>query len=447
MGLTMPDAQGSADYSHSLAGLVALTCCLGHVFFLRSNDAEVRDSARHTAGQGCSSTLASLDDDLARLSHSLGKLEAAKSVNIEEIIEQFKTAAQSCQNVRGWVLSEMPEASWRNREELDARLKEIQKRAEARALALATELERGSIVHRRAVRVSQLKQLRDQAIKELRSQARSEKAPQTLPGPEADQWIEWACSLKEPEDSVFLRALRSGFPHVDDLVAHLEPGMWKGSGSPISEMSPEPEGHAGKTRQERSQLGTNESHQTPASSEAVANRSKAASEGCDNPRTAQSFLEPCVSVLGADKKAGKFCIYRKSEKAVAVDPKNVDHEMFAHFGEQPDGMGYYFHWDEVIASRIARGEELDTIRAYFVKRLEQYATAANQKEKECLCNYQRLIEITDWLDQNFTLKATKASVRTLSNTCTPPSGTLKPLAEIVPIRTRQDATERPNLTA
>jgi len=455
IGLTMPDEQRSVDYSHCLAGLVAFTCCLSHVFFLRSNDAKVRDSARHTAGQGCSSAQPCLDDDLALLSDNLGKLKAAKSVNIEEIIEQFKTAVESAQSVRGWVLSEMPEASWRNREELDACFKEIQKRADAKALGqlrtrlltLATELERGSIVHRRAVRVSRLNQLRDQAIKELRSQARSDGVPQTLPGPQADQWIEWACGLNEPEHTVFLRTLGNGFPHLDDLVAHLEPGMWRSAGSPISETSPEPERPAHKTPDERSRVETSDSQPTPVSSEPIPIQSKTASEGPDNRQAPRSFIEQSVSVLGANKKAGKFCIYRKSEKAVALDPKTIDHEMFAHFGEQPDGMGYYFHWDEVIASRIAKGEELDMIRAYFVKRLDQYATAATQKEKECLRNYQTLIKITDWLDQNFTLKPVTASDRTLCNTCTPPSRTLKHLAEIVPIRTRQNATERPHVTA
>jgi hypothetical protein len=451
----MPDDQPSAEHSSCLTGLVAFTCRLGHVFFLRSNDVDVQASARHTAVQTCSSALSSLDDKLVRLSESLEKVEAAKPVNIEELIEQFKTAVQFAQNVRGRVRSEMPEASWQDREELDALVKEIQKHAEGRALgqvrarllALATELERGSIVHRRAVRVSHLNQLRDRAIKELRSQARSEGAPQTLPGPQADQWIEWACGLNEPEDTVFLRTLGNGFPHLDDLVANLEPGMWRSAGSPISEASPEPERTSHKTRDERSRVETSDSQPTPVSSEPIPIKSKTASEGPDNRHAPRSFIEQPVSVHGANKRTSKFYIYRKSEKAVALDPKTVDHEMLAHFGEQPDGMGYYFHWDEVIASRIAKGEELDMIRAYFVKRLDQCARAASQKEKQCRHNYQRLIEITNWLDQNFTLEAITANVSTPSNTSRPAARQLKQVAEIVPIRTPQDATERPHVTA
>jgi hypothetical protein len=179
-------------------------------------------------------TISSLNDSLAVLYDSVAKLKAAKSVDIAEVIEQLKTAAESSRNLHSLVLSEVPDASWQSREELDALLEEIAKRIEARAteqrrsrlLALATELERGTIVHRRAVRLNQLNQLRDQAVRELRSLAGVEGAPQTLPGPDADEWIEWACDLQEPEDAAYLQLLRNGFPHLDEFVANLEPNMW-----------------------------------------------------------------------------------------------------------------------------------------------------------------------------------------------------------------------------
>ena len=179
--------------------------------------------------------LASLDDSLTLPCESLGKLNAGLAIDIAEVIEQLNLAAESARMVRELVVSELPEASWQNRGELDALIEEIRKTVEARnleqrrsrLLALATELERGSIVHRRALRVNELNQLRDQAIDELRSQARPEGTPQTLPGPEADQWVEWACGLKEPEDSESLQTLRNGFAHLDDFIANLEPDMWR----------------------------------------------------------------------------------------------------------------------------------------------------------------------------------------------------------------------------
>jgi DNA repair exonuclease SbcCD ATPase subunit len=170
----------------------------------------------------------SLDDSLALLSESMGKLKAARSVDVAEVTEQLAMAAESARNLRSLILSVLPEACWQSREELDALLAEIQKisGARSRILALATELERGSIVHRRAVRVNHMHQLREQAINELRSQAGSKGAPQTLPGPEAEQWIEWACGLKEPEDADSLQTLHERFAHLDNFVANLEPGMW-----------------------------------------------------------------------------------------------------------------------------------------------------------------------------------------------------------------------------
>jgi TonB family protein len=178
--------------------------------------------------------LASLDDSLAIPCESLGKLNAGISIDVEEVIQQLNQAAESARKVRELVLSELPEATWQSRGELDALIEEIRKTIEARTLeerracllALAAELERGTIVHRRALRVSELNQLRDHAIDELRSQAGEGGTAAPLPGPEAGQWVNWACALKEPEDSEALQTLRQGFAHLDDFIASLEPDMW-----------------------------------------------------------------------------------------------------------------------------------------------------------------------------------------------------------------------------
>ena len=179
------------------------------------------------------STINSLNDALTALHGSLGKIKAAKAVDISEVMEQLKNAAESSRNLRALVLAELPEASWQNREELDAIVEEISRRIEARNLeqrrfllnGLATYLERGNIVHRRTVRQNQLQQMRDEAVKELRKQA-ALPSPPALPGPESDEWIDWACQLKEPEDVESLQNLRNGFPHLDEFIANLEPDMW-----------------------------------------------------------------------------------------------------------------------------------------------------------------------------------------------------------------------------
>ncbi len=253
------------------------------------------------------SALASLDDSLALLCESLGKLEAAQSINIAEAIEQFKMASESARNLRGLVLSELPKASWHNRKELDALLEEIQKRIEARnveqlrsrLLALATELERGSIIHRRAQRVTQLNMLREQAIEELRSQARLEGAARTLPGPEAYEWIEWAFGLKEPEDAESLQTLRNGFAHLDDFVAHLEPDMWRAAESLTLENLPQPERSADNAPQEQSPLETNGFEEPSVFSRPIPIKLKAAksSGGRDEPRISHSLDEPSLSAF------------------------------------------------------------------------------------------------------------------------------------------------------
>jgi len=118
----------------------------------------------------------------------------------------------------------------------------------SRLLALANELECGSIGHHRAVRVRALNQLRDQAIEDLRSKA-SEEVPQTLPGPETNQWIQWACSLRDPEDAEDIQTLRNGFARLDDFTARLEPNMWKPAESPGLEVSAEEDGSADQREQ------------------------------------------------------------------------------------------------------------------------------------------------------------------------------------------------------
>ena len=53
-------------------------------------------------------TRESLDDSLALLSETLGKLKAAKAVDIADVIQQFEMAAESARNLRSLVLSELP---------------------------------------------------------------------------------------------------------------------------------------------------------------------------------------------------------------------------------------------------------------------------------------------------------------------------------------------------
>ena len=170
----------------------------------------------------------SLADSLSLFAASLKRLRAAQPVDLAEVTKQLQAAHEACQNLRSQVSSTLPGATWQTREEYEELLVRIEGvlAARSRLMALAEELERGRIVHRRAIRVDQVNQLREQAITELKYHAELGTEPPVLPGPDADLWIEWACSLKEPEDSAALEALHKGFARLDNLVADLEPGMW-----------------------------------------------------------------------------------------------------------------------------------------------------------------------------------------------------------------------------
>lgn len=184
------------------------------------------------------SALTSLDESLKDLDSNVLLLQAARPFDYEHMLGRLKQAAESSHQLRSLLISEMPQARWRDRSELDALLViRAALRRRAYLLALANELEYGTISHRRAARVTQLNQLRDKAIDELRKLASADD-PLSLPGPDAMRWIAWASSLKEPEDTAALQALRAGFPRLDEFVAALEPGMW------VVPLAPAPEDQA-----------------------------------------------------------------------------------------------------------------------------------------------------------------------------------------------------------
>ncbi len=82
----------------------------------------------------CPSALAYLDDSLAVAYESLRKLEVAESIDVAEIIRQVEAAAASAHRVRTLVSSELPYASWDNREELDALIGDNQEKCISKGL-------------------------------------------------------------------------------------------------------------------------------------------------------------------------------------------------------------------------------------------------------------------------------------------------------------------------
>jgi protein TonB len=173
--------------------------------------------------------LASLDQSLSPVDEILAKLHAAQPIDVAEVSKSLRTADEHARKLRDMLQADAPNAEWTDHAQLAALVAELDvAHQRSRLRSLADELQRGNIAHRRAARVQQLSELRDHAVNELRSLADQTGAPPTLPGPEAAGWVEWACSLKEPEDAVALQSLREGFLYLDEFVASLEPGMWGG---------------------------------------------------------------------------------------------------------------------------------------------------------------------------------------------------------------------------
>jgi hypothetical protein len=50
--------------------------------------------------------------------------------------------------------------------------------------------------------------------------------PPELPGPVAENWLEWACSLEDDTNEIELHKLKNGFPRLDDFVRQLEIDWW-----------------------------------------------------------------------------------------------------------------------------------------------------------------------------------------------------------------------------
>jgi hypothetical protein len=76
------------------------------------------------------STVASLDDALDRLNENLARLEAAKHADMTAMLNHIQMAAESARMLRELVSSQLPDAAWQNRAELNA--------------LIAQEMQRGS---------------------------------------------------------------------------------------------------------------------------------------------------------------------------------------------------------------------------------------------------------------------------------------------------------------
>ncbi len=132
--------------------------------------------------------------------------------------------ARTCRDA---ILSEDGGASWTTKNELSALVRRLDDVAARRRryLDLAQVLAGGTITHRRERTRLERLALRDRAVAEL-METSEQPAPPELPGPAAESWLEWACSLEDDTNEIELHKLKNGFPRLDDFVRQLEIDWW-----------------------------------------------------------------------------------------------------------------------------------------------------------------------------------------------------------------------------
>lgn|GEM_PF-2192426 len=172
-------------------------------------------------------TLRSLSDR-ARVCHEkIDLLEAGQGFNRAEVLSEVGKLLDACQNLRDAILSEDNRASWTTKGELSILVSRLDDAAAKRRryLDLAQVLATGSVSHRRERTRLERLTLRDKAVAEL-MEISEQSAPPELPGPPAQNWLEWACSLEDDANEPELHRLKNSFPRLDDFVRQLEIDWW-----------------------------------------------------------------------------------------------------------------------------------------------------------------------------------------------------------------------------
>lgn len=179
------------------------------------------------------SILANLDGSIQAAEIQIERLHAALLVDESQLAQVLTDACNQSDLLRERVESERPDANWNNRSGLENLLADLERAARQRQieqrrnrlLELANELYAGSIRHRFAARTSALDALRQEAVRELQSQA-AQPEPKELPGPDASEWLVWAFNLEDEADAETLASLRSDFPALEHFTGEMEEDYW-----------------------------------------------------------------------------------------------------------------------------------------------------------------------------------------------------------------------------
>jgi len=172
-------------------------------------------------------TMQSLATQASEWRERIDQLEAGQVVDRGAALASLMRLLDLSQNLRDAVLSEDSSAIWRSKDELHGLVARLDDAAVKRQkiLDLAARLTAGTVTHRRERTREERLAERDAAVRELMEKSAQSHAPE-LPGPMADKWLEWACSLDDTTAGEVLASLNREFPRLDDFVRQLEIEMW-----------------------------------------------------------------------------------------------------------------------------------------------------------------------------------------------------------------------------
>ena len=180
------------------------------------------------------SELAKLDDSLLAIQSQVDWMRAGFEFEDGQLVQNVTEARRHGAAVRDLVRVERADAKWSDRESLERLIHELEIAAQERKNQqrrnklqdLANELDAGTIQHRLEARAAALSKLRQEAVKQLRTEAALADQVKELPGPAVTQWLHWACSLQEEKDGFVLSRLRKDFAAVERFIAGMEPSYW-----------------------------------------------------------------------------------------------------------------------------------------------------------------------------------------------------------------------------
>src|ERR1700733_6199675 len=175
-----------------------------------------------------SDTLQGLTEQAGRWREKIDLLEAGQRLDRDETVAELGRLLDACQNLRDAILSEDSGATWKTKPELQALVVRLDQVAEKRSryLDLAQLLSAGTVSHRRERTKQERLRQRDAAVAEL-MEISAMITPPDLPGPAAEEWLNWACNLDDSSNDPDLAKLKTNFPRVDDFVRQLEIEMWQ----------------------------------------------------------------------------------------------------------------------------------------------------------------------------------------------------------------------------